>query len=115
MTDATPANPYRIYRVTWMLLLVITVAMLAAEVLHMPRWFLVVFLLAFMAVKATMIGGTFMHLRYEHRRIPVMVAVGIVVTSLILFAFISQESRHVKTHTTAPVPEVAHVSAEGHE
>ena len=31
----------------------------------MPRWFLVVFLLAFMMVKAAMIGGNFMHLRFE--------------------------------------------------
>jgi caa(3)-type oxidase subunit IV len=88
-------NPYRIYWITWAILLVITVMMLAAESMHMPRWFLVLFLLAFMAVKATMIGGNFMHLRYERKNLAVMVAAGIMVTSLILFFFIRPEARHV--------------------
>jgi caa(3)-type oxidase subunit IV len=89
------AHPYRVYWVTWVILLVVTVAMLAAESLHMPRWFLVVFLVVFMMVKAVMIGGNFMHLRYERRNLSFMVASGIVVTSLILYGFITRESRHV--------------------
>jgi caa(3)-type oxidase subunit IV len=89
------ANPYRIYWVTWAVLLVITVAMLAAEALHLPKWFLVLFLVTFMMVKAVMIAGNFMHLRYERRNLAVMVGAGILVTSLILFTFISRESRHV--------------------
>ncbi len=94
-TPAATRSPYRVYWITWSILLVITVAMLAAESLHLPRWFLIVFLLAFMSVKAVMIGGNFMHLRYEKRNLAVMVAVGIVVTSLILFFFIRPEARHV--------------------
>jgi caa(3)-type oxidase subunit IV len=113
MTDPKPANPYRIYIVTWGMLLVITVAMLAAESFHMPRWFLVVFLIAFMSVKATMIGGNFMHLRYENRRITVMVAVGILATSLILLAFLVPETHNVRARTTAPISAVA--PAEVHE
>jgi cytochrome c oxidase subunit IV len=85
-------KPYRIYWVTWSILLVITVAMLMAEELHLPRWFLVVFLLAFMMVKATMIGGNFMHLRYEKPTLAAMVFAGIMVTSLILFLYIAPES-----------------------
>ena len=92
---ATTGNPYRVYWITWSILLAITVAMLAAEMLHLPRWFLIVFLLAFMSVKAVMIGGNFMHLRYEKRNLAVMVAAGILVTSLILFFFIRPEARHV--------------------
>jgi len=88
-------NPYRIYRVTWIILLVITVAMLAAEAFHLPRFFLIVFLLAFMMVKASMIGGNFMHLRYERPSLAIMVASGILVTSLILYAFISGETHHI--------------------
>jgi cytochrome c oxidase subunit IV len=88
-------NPYRIYWVTWAVLLIITVAMLVAEELRLPRWFLIVFLLVFMMVKAVMIGGNFMHLRYERRNLSIMVGAGILVTSLILFSFISRESRHV--------------------
>jgi caa(3)-type oxidase subunit IV len=96
VSETTTTDPYRIYKITWAMLLVITVAMLAAEKFHMPRWFLVLFLLFFMMTKAVMIGGNFMHLRYEHRRIAVMVAAGILVTSLILFSFIAPESWHVR-------------------
>ena len=91
----TTGNPYRIYRVTWIILLIITVAMLAAEAFHLPRIFLILFLLAFMMVKATMIGGNFMHLRYEKRSLALMVAAGILVTSLILYSFISREFQYI--------------------
>jgi cytochrome c oxidase subunit IV len=94
MADTT-GNPYRIYRVTWIVLLIITLAMLAAEAFHLPRIFLIVFLLAFMMVKATMIGGNFMHLRYEKPSLALMVAAGILVTSLILYSFISREFRYI--------------------
>jgi caa(3)-type oxidase subunit IV len=95
MSETSHGSPYRVYWVTWAILLVITVAMLLAESFHMPRWFLVLFLLAFMMVKAVMIGGNFMHLRHEHRQMAFMVAFGLLVTSLILFAFITPESWHV--------------------
>jgi len=94
MSDTT-GNPYRIYRITWIILLIITMAMLAAEALHLPRLFLIVFLTAFMMVKAVMIGGNFMHLRYERPSLALMVAGGILITSLILFSFISREAHHV--------------------
>ena len=45
MNETSHGSPYRVYWVTWGILLVITVAMLAAEKFHMPRWFLLVFLL----------------------------------------------------------------------
>jgi cytochrome c oxidase subunit IV len=93
------ASPYRIYWVTWAILLVITLAMLAAEEFHMPRWFLLVFLLIFMMVKAVMIAGNFMHLRFEKRNLAVMVGLGILATSLILYGFVSRESVHVLQQT----------------
>jgi cytochrome c oxidase subunit IV len=99
MTDHAASNPYKIYWVTWFILLVITVAMLVAEKFHMPRWFLVVFLLAFMAVKAVMIAGNFMHLRFEKANLGIMVAAGIVVTSLILFLYITPETANVLAKT----------------
>lgn len=95
MSDAHGQNPYRVYWITWALLLAITVAMLAAESFHLPRIFLVVFLLAFMMVKAVMIGGNFMHLRFEKSNLGIMVLCGIMVTSLILFAYIAPEAKSV--------------------
>ncbi len=107
MSETAPGtNPYRIYWITWGILLVITTAMLAAEMFHFPRLFLVLFLLAFMMVKAAMIGGNFMHLRFERRNLALMVSLGILVTSLILYTFITPESWHVKA-TSAPAPEPA--------
>lgn len=100
MTEtASGANPYRIYWKTWVILLVITVAMLAAEAFDLPRLFLLLFLLAFMGVKAAMIGGNFMHLRFERRNLAWMVTLGIVVTSLILYLFITPEAWHVKARS----------------
>ena len=98
------ANPYRVYLITWAILLVITVAMLAAELFHLPRIFLVLFLLAFMMVKASMIAGNFMHLRFERRNLAWMVALGILVTSLILYTFITPESWNVQTKSAGPAP-----------
>jgi len=98
MTE-TAAHPYRAYWITWAVLLVITLGMLMAEELHLPKWFLIGFLLMFMAVKAVMIAGTFMHLRHEQRNLAIMVAAGIVVTSLILYTYVSFESRHVLERT----------------
>ncbi len=108
MSETAQGNPYKVYWVTWVILLFITLAMLGAEALHMPRWFLLLFLLAFMMVKATMITGTFMHMRYEHRRMAIMVAAGILVTSLILFSFIAPESWYVREHSEPrPAPAAA--------
>jgi caa(3)-type oxidase subunit IV len=101
MSDTThgSGNPYKIYYITWAILLVITVLMLAAEKFHMPRWFLLLFLLGFMAVKAVMIAGNFMHLKFENRHLAAVVAVGLVVTSLILYAFITPEAKHIHDNT----------------
>ncbi len=99
MSDTSHEKPYRVYWVTWGILLLITVSMLGAELMHLPRWFLIVFLVSFMMVKALMIGGNFMHLRYEKANLALMVFAGIMVTSLILFAFITPESWSVMQGT----------------
>jgi cytochrome c oxidase subunit IV len=100
MSDATHgSSPYRVYWVTWVILLVITVVMLLAERFQMPRLVLIVFLVAFMMVKAVMIGGNFMHLRFERRNLAIMVSAGILVTSLILYLFITPEASHVLSHS----------------
>lgn len=100
MSATTQGSPYKIYWITWVILLAITVAMLLSEKFHLPRVFLVLFLVAFMLVKATMIAGNFMHLRFERSNLAVMVGAGILVTSLILFAYITPESWSVLARTT---------------
>jgi caa(3)-type oxidase subunit IV len=104
MTEAARVHgPYRIYWITWGILLVITVAMLAAEKFHFSRLFLVLFLLVFMLVKATMITGNFMHLRYEQRTLAFIVGAGLLVTSAILFSFITPESFSVRARRSEPM------------
>ena len=92
---AEKQSPYRIYWVTWAILLVITVAMLLAESFNMPRWFLVLFLVAFMMTKAVMIAGNFMHLKFESHALWYIVGGGLLLTSLTLFVFLVPETVNV--------------------
>jgi cytochrome c oxidase subunit IV len=92
-------HPYRVYWITWGVLLVITVLMLLSESVHMARWVMVPFLVAFMMLKAVMIGGNFMHLRFERKNLAFMVFAGIMVTSLILFTYIVPETANVYTRS----------------
>jgi cytochrome c oxidase subunit IV len=52
-----------------------------------------------MMLKAVMIGGNFMHLRFEKSNLGLMVFAGIMVTTLILFLYITPESHHVLDRT----------------
>jgi cytochrome c oxidase subunit IV len=92
-------HPYRVYWITWGVLLVITVLMLLSESVHMARWVMVPFLVAFMMLKAVMIGGNFMHLRFERKNLAFMVFAGIMVTSLILFTYIVPETANIYTRS----------------
>ena|SRR5215472_11332964 len=99
MSAPTSHNPYAIYVKTWILLLIVTVAMLASESFHMPRIFLALYLLIFMLVKAAMIGGNFMHLRYEKANLVFIVAAGILVTSLIFVLFTTPDTQSIFSKT----------------
>jgi cytochrome c oxidase subunit IV len=92
-------HPYRVYWLTWGALLVITVLMLLSESVHLARWVMVPFLVAFMMLKAVMIGGNFMHLRFERKNLAFMVFAGIMVTSLILFTYIVPETANIYTRS----------------
>jgi cytochrome c oxidase subunit IV len=98
MSEPKP-HPYRIYWATWFFLLIITATMLGADSINMARWVMVPFLVAFMMLKAIMIGGNFMHLRFEKRNLAFIVFAGIMVTSLILFTYIVPETANVYTRS----------------
>jgi cytochrome c oxidase subunit IV len=66
-----------------------------------------------MMVKAVMIGGNFMHLRFERKNLAFMVSSGILITSLILYAFITPESWHVKEASRTSAPETGAKPPEG--
>ena len=86
---------YRLYWKTWGILLVLTLVMLVVEVLHLPRLLMVLALVAFMLVKAAMIAGNFMHLRFEHWTLVATVALGLLLTGTIMFALMAPDGLRI--------------------
>jgi cytochrome c oxidase subunit IV len=78
----------RIYWITWGILLVFTVVMVWADAASIPRLAFVVFMIAAMLTKASIISANFMHLRFERAGIVATVIVGLLVTGTILYALI---------------------------
>lgn len=83
------------YWITWAVLLVFTVVMLWADAASIPRIVFVVFMLAAMLTKASIIAGHFMHLRSERLPLIVIVAVGLLVTGGILFGLIAPDAARI--------------------
>jgi cytochrome c oxidase subunit IV len=83
------------YWITWAVLLVFTVVMLWADAASIPRTAFVVFMLAAMLTKASIIAGNFMHLRSERLPLILTVAVGLLVTGGILFVLIAPDAARI--------------------
>jgi caa(3)-type oxidase subunit IV len=82
---------YRTYWVAWALLLVLTVIMLLTEAFRLPAIVTVLVLIGAMMVKATVIGGWFMHLRYEHKGLVAAVVLGTLATAAALFLLLAPD------------------------
>jgi cytochrome c oxidase subunit IV len=76
------------YWMTWSVLLVFTVVMLWADAASLPRTAFVVFMLAAMLTKASIIGANFMHLKSERIPLITTVVVGLLVTGVVLWVLI---------------------------
>lgn len=76
------------YWVTWGILLGFTLLMIGLDQAPMARPLFVVVMLAAMLIKATLIAGTFMHLRAERVAFVLMIFVGLFVMGGILFGLI---------------------------
>ena len=85
----------RVYWITWAVLLVFTVCMLWADSASIPRLAFVVFMIAAMLTKASMIGANFMHLRHESAWLAVTVVVGLLVTGTILYVLIAPDAARI--------------------
>ena len=94
MTDATISHA-RVYWITWGVLLAVTLVMLLADGARLPRTGLLVVMLGAMAVKATLIAGTFMHLRQERAGLVLTVLVGLFVLGIVLFALIAPDALRI--------------------
>lgn len=89
---------YRLYWKTWVILLMITLAMLAVEYFSAPRILLLAVLLGGMVVKAGTITGNFMHLRFERRGLILIVVLSVVLTGLFLFGYLAADAMHIGEH-----------------
>jgi cytochrome c oxidase subunit IV len=87
----------RIYWITWAVLLVFTVVMLWADGASIPRTAFLVFMIAAMLTKASIIAGNFMHLRSERVGLVATVVIGLLVTGLILYVLIAPDAARIHT------------------
>src|SRR3990172_3876197 len=95
MANATHGSGYRRYWITWIFLLGVTLVMLAMEYVSWPQWILLTVLLAAMLLKASVISGYFMHLRFEKPALIVIVAASLLLVGLILFALLAIDAMRV--------------------
>lgn len=79
------STSYRTYWIAWAVLLVVTLLMLLTESAPFSRVFVVIFLVGAMLFKATLIGGWFMHLKFENTALVLSVVVGTLATAAALF------------------------------
>jgi caa(3)-type oxidase subunit IV len=86
---------YRLYWIAWVFLLVVTMIMLAMEYVSWPTWILLTVLLGAMLLKAGVISGYFMHLRYEKPALIVIVAAGILAVAAIMFIIMAIDAARV--------------------
>ena len=86
---------YRTYWRTWFLLLVLTLIMVVMDQVNAPRAVLLVVLLSAMLTKAILIGGNFMHLRYEKPSLAITVAATLLLTGAVLFFLIAPDGARI--------------------
>jgi cytochrome c oxidase subunit IV len=99
MANATPGSGYRLYWITWILLLVVTTFMLALEFVSWPQWILMAVLLGAMLLKASVISGYFMHLRFERPGLIVIVGGAILLTAVVLFTLLALDAHRINQLT----------------
>lgn len=84
---------YGTYWKIWVVLLILTLIMLAAEGFGLPAAVALAVLLGAMMTKATLIGGWFMHLRYEKLVIALLLAFCTLLAAAFLFFLIAPDGR----------------------
>ena len=86
---------YKLYWLVWLVLLVLTVIMLFVGHGSLSRMAIISLLLVAMSAKASLIGGYFMHLRFEKLVLVLTVALAIVLTALALFILIAPDGARI--------------------
>ncbi len=94
----------RTYWITWSVLLVFTVVMLWADSASLPRLAFVVFMVAAMLTKASIIGANFMHLKAERLPLVVTVVVGLLGMGVVLWVLIAPDAARIHQMVTTYGP-----------
>ena len=100
MPNATHGSGYRLYWITWVFLLAVTMIMLGMEYVSWPQWILLTVLLLGMMLKASVITGYFMHLRFEKPALIIIVAASILVVATVLFVLLAIDALRVHQLST---------------
>lgn len=79
---------YRTYWIAWGVLLVLTLLMILIEGTSLSRVIAVVFLVVAMLAKASLIGGWFMHLKFERAALVLSVVFGTLATAAVLYSLL---------------------------
>lgn len=95
MTEPVTSRGYGLYWRIWGILLALTLGMIVFDQLAVPRLLLVLVLVTAMLLKAAMIAGYFMHLKFERLILVLSVLFGLLVNGAILFALIAPDGLRV--------------------
>jgi caa(3)-type oxidase subunit IV len=90
---------YRTYWIAWIILLALTLVMLLIEAFRLPAALTVLVLVGAMLVKAVLIGGWFMHLRYERLALVLSVVIGTLATAAALFVLLVPDGLAIRDLT----------------
>jgi caa(3)-type oxidase subunit IV len=93
-------TPYRTYWILWVILLALTAIMIVTEGAGLPRAATIAVVVGAMVTKVTLIGGWYMHLRYERAALIAAVVGGTFATAAILFFLIAPDG--IAMHRMAP-------------
>jgi cytochrome c oxidase subunit IV len=66
--------------------------MIGLEIATLPRWVMLAVLLSAMIVKAALIAGNFMHLRFERAVLIWIVSGSLIATVLVMFVFLAVDA-----------------------
>ncbi len=90
--------PYRTYWIAWGILLGLTTVMVVTEGAGLPKAAAITVILLAMVTKVTMIGGWYMHLKFERAALVVAVAGATVATAVVLFGLIAADGVSMLRH-----------------
>ena len=85
----------RLYWTTWFALLALTLVMLVLDRAPLSRPAFALVMVSAMIVKATLIAGNFMHLRFERAALVLAVVVGLFLNGLILYVLIVPDALRI--------------------